>query len=686
MRDDDDDDDRRAKCFCPPPPTNKRRIERSKKTTPIALTEMAKAPRKNTVAVKGTRASKAPGKTILPPSMRAKQKQRFSLVDSSDSSDLSEFESEDEPATTGGQFHAVESDSDDEEQEEHDLLWKTHASQVVNTSSEDDEDDDTSSSDDDDEDYVKLTAERKAKALQRHRSSSPFKEPSPSKPAAHDVDFSFDWNNGSHMLKIENAEEEDVGEELSGVVIPETNEMPIAGEPLGLVDIEDSDSDGDIDRDELLRTLEQESDGVDTGFDTGEDDYNLLQEEAQNIAQDYSNGNFDLSGQTTPRNSVVEDMIRKHKQEALDNAEAIQYVSDDDDDDDDGYGDYDDDYDEEAFTIPYFDDSVFKDKLLYTSEGAMNATQKKQHDVDSEDDSYLWNYFFSGGEGSDDSHDEPMSDDEATDEDTTLPPPSSRKKVGSKAQELLSSSSIIARPPALGTWSTDSKPFGIIDGLSTRSLIPATPKPGAVPHTTAGTGITAAGTNTTPQSNNEEFTLDELLNMSEMEDDENDDHLDHQQWLEVTSSNRKVPLSAFRNKGIVNDDIHLNATRRFSHSASGPKLKSKRLRNEVIMTPVRSKVKAPPSIPEQQKQQQEQQHEQLQNQQLQQPRQQSQNPIRKRRGSKLRRRLSMAEAAGEGLRLTRSGLFSEDTLANVEEFLSGMGNEAELSLLFREIE
>ncbi len=146
--------------------------------------------------------------------------------------------------------------------------------------------------------------------------------------------------------------------------------------------------------------------------------------------------------------------------------------------------------------------------------------------------------------------------------------------------------------------------------------------------------------------------------MSELEDDNDEEQLNHQDWLEVTGSNRKVPLSAFRNKGVVNDNSHLNATRRFSSSnpgSGGKKLNKKlgRKINEITMTPVRTVNKS---------------------------------SKQKRRNSKLRRRQSMAEAAVEGLRVTKSGLFSEDTLTNVEEFLSGLGSEAELSVLFREIQ
>jgi len=702
---------------------------------------MAKSPKKNAPHI-SSKSAKAPGKTILPRN-RFTQQRRFSLIDSDSSSALSECESEDEEPENhnqynpghhsykGNKFHAIESESDDNDEEENghqsndnsnddddddeeedddddnsdsestnEELWKNHSKKVVNTSSTSSEgendsgsESDSSSSDDEDVDFVKLTAERKARHLEQFRSNSPFKSPSPVKnkisQEERDVDFSFDFNNDDHRLKIANEdEEEDVGEELSGVVSPMNKTSQLAsipgGDALAYPTIDDSsESDDDIDKDELLRTLEQDSDGVEGEFGNNEDEYNLLREEADNILHDYD-GNSEMalsSTNATPRNSIVEEMINKHKAE-LNQEEVLQFVSDDEyaDDDDDDY-DEDDEYNED-FIIPFFDDTVFKEQL-YTNGGNTaigNKQNGKEKELDSDDDSYLWDYFFSSGDENDEEQEDNsnhFSDDEATDEDTTLPPPSSRKKVGTKAQELLSSSSVTARPPALGTWSTDSKPFGIIDGLSTRSLLPGQNRSGAGASSSSSNGVGAlSGPSSShlhphrtdspstpissgPNNNNiEELTLDELLNMSELEDDNDEELLNHDDWLEVTGSNRKVPLSAFRNKGIVNDTSHVNATRRFSSSnpsTSRKKLnkKSNRKMNEITMTPVRISNK---------------------------------HGAQKRRGSKLRRRQSMAEAAVEGLRATKSGLFSEDTLTNVEEFLSGLGSEAELSVLFREIQ
>jgi hypothetical protein len=179
-------------------------------------------------------------------------------------------------------------------------------------------------------------------------------------------------------------------------------------------------------------------------------------------------------------------------------------------------------------------------------------------------------------------------------------------------------------------------------------------------------------------SNNiEEFALDELLNMSELED-EGDDDLNHETWLEVTGSNRNVPLSAFRNKGVVDDhDTLMNATRRFSSSQGTSNIsKSSRRRASMTVEPASEKRKI--------------QHSKVKFNEVQSmpiAKSYKKGSKNKRNSVKMKRRQSIAEAAVvEGLRVTKSGLFSEDTLNNVEEFLSGLGNETELSILFREVQ
>ncbi|EWG89625.1 Ifh1p [Saccharomyces cerevisiae P301] len=156
-------------------------------------------------------------------------------------------------------------------------------------------------------------------------------------------------------------------------------------------------------------------------------------------------------------------------------------------------------------------------------------------------------------------------DDESTDEDDNLPPPSSRSKnIGSKAKEIVSSNVVGLRPPKLGTWETDNKPFSIIDGLSTKSLYALIQEHQQLreQHQRAQTpDVKREGSSN--GNNGDELTLNELLNMSELEDD-SPSHTDDMEnnyndainskstnghaadWYEVP----KVPLSAFRNKGI----------------------------------------------------------------------------------------------------------------------------------------
>ncbi|CAD6637369.1 BJ4_G0031300.mRNA.1.CDS.1 [Saccharomyces cerevisiae] len=112
-------------------------------------------------------------------------------------------------------------------------------------------------------------------------------------------------------------------------------------------------------------------------------------------------------------------------------------------------------------------------------------------------------------------------DDESTDEDDNLPPPSSRSKnIGSKAKEIVSSNVVGLRPPKLGTWETDNKPFSIIDGLSTKSLYALIQEHQQLreQHQRAQTpDVKREGS--ANGNNGDELTLNELLNMSELEDD-----------------------------------------------------------------------------------------------------------------------------------------------------------------------
>lgn len=157
-------------------------------------------------------------------------------------------------------------------------------------------------------------------------------------------------------------------------------------------------------------------------------------------------------------------------------------------------------------------------------------------------------------------------DDESTDEDETLPPPNTRRKIGTKAKEVVSANVVGLKPPKLGTWKTDNKPFSIIDGLSTKSLYPAIQQlQQIVDPRGAGAGGTdmedvsspnGGGLGIGPGSGSagekEELTLNELLNMSELEDDDDDEGESTLKGKDISTWYHKpsVPLSAFRNKGV----------------------------------------------------------------------------------------------------------------------------------------
>lgn len=161
-------------------------------------------------------------------------------------------------------------------------------------------------------------------------------------------------------------------------------------------------------------------------------------------------------------------------------------------------------------------------------------------------------------------------DDESTDEDDNLPPPNSRSMIiGSKAKEIVSANIVGLKPPKLGTWETDSRPFTIIDGLSTKSLYPLIQEhqqfieqqqraQSQSPDPRSGNELSS--------TNGDELTLHELLNMSELEDE---DHTTPSFMQAVSNwyEKPKVPLSAFRNKGIneLEDDEYMlpvNSTRK----------------------------------------------------------------------------------------------------------------------------
>lgn len=239
---------------------------------------------------------------------------------------------------------------------------------------------------------------------------------------------------------------------------------------------------------------------------------------------------------------------------------------------------------------------------------------RRRQDSEDEDDLYLWNYFFSSDAASDSEYDEPILEDmrlreddgydssELTDVDLSLP--SGKDGVGLKvAQEVLSLRTADYRPPVLGTWAAiDSKPFGIIDGLLTRTLhLAKNPR-----------------TNGWPAVEELQLDLEELLNVSELDaDDENDVRI----WRDFNENKKHVPLGAFRNKNQRQPVLlaePMFGARSTPYSRRGSQVKAKL----ALRSPAR----------------------------------------------KLRRAL-LASAATDGYRSTKLGLFSENVLADVQEVL-----------------
>lgn len=272
------------------------------------------------------------------------------------------------------------------------------------------------------------------------------------------------------------------------------------------------------------------------------------------------------------------------------------------------------------------------------------------------------------GADDDDDDDDDYDSSESTDVDESLPKSSSNNNlVGSskKATEVLSSKTADYRPPKLGSWVTvDCKPFGVIDGLSTRTLQlnksqePRSAAQSGTSHSTSivnssnGSGLglpttsiasslaanprksIVVGPTNVPSlmisSDDLALGLDELLNVSELD---NDDENDVKIWRDFNNNQnkKKIPLGAFRNKSVLynnhiyQDDQHHHLHRRNSNADK--------------------KFNGSGHIKKQQ-------------------------PIRRQSQSKIeRRRASIVEAVSQGYRPTKSGLFSETALADVEELL-----------------
>ncbi|OBA20282.1 hypothetical protein METBIDRAFT_42973 [Metschnikowia bicuspidata var. bicuspidata NRRL YB-4993] len=541
-------------------------------------------------------------------------------------------------------------------------------------------------------------------------------------------DFSEGDNNFTDLKK---EEEEDLGEEVLDdkshksfdfhfdqplIEVPKINEEEL-----------NSDDEYAFDDNDLLATLQADNDfdefikepqsgfskvrqGSLSSMNDDENEDSFLKEEEKYLVNEFEANGFDEDDIDSERMETARavNSFNEIDSTGAQSSQAVQYASSSDersqyseDDEADEAVEY--DFDEEDgdeyvdfidFDQPLFDDA--NSKLEGVKEISSQNLQKKQSkkkkahfpkrkkgplDSEDEDDSYLWNYFFSSDaeaySGSEiDQYDadeqlvleevfrqnledrkrqleressmepvEPGQDlgeesGESTDVDLSLPSHVDDGGVGSKlAKEVLSSKTADYRPPVLGTWAAlDSKPFGIIDGLSTRTL---NNQSGAkTPRAKNWRGFAF-------KSNSDDLAieLEELLNVSELD---NDDENDVRIWRDFNNNKKHVPLGAFRNKAHIshpmvvaepmtnyNDskNTNYNRKRRHSHSHVKAKLALRSLEHA-----------PPPSSPSLSKD-------------LNLP-------------SKLKlRRASIADAVSEGYRPTKSGLFSENVLADVEEVL-----------------
>lgn len=353
------------------------------------------------------------------------------------------------------------------------------------------------------------------------------------------------------------------------------------------LDVNDDNDDDDFEDASLLELLDQDDNSIDelNGFED-----RIEEEEEEAIVNEMESKNGALSSPGV--------MAWDNKSLLNDN------YGDEDEDDEDGDND-----DEDT----YYSDVFFESKDSVPPNGIVLSSQVPGSNL-SDDDSYLWSYFFtSSGESGDDIdngdekrsvsnnsfysefHDEDdISAGESTDEDLSLPPPSHRK-VGTRATEVLSSSHLPSRPPVLGTWvMTTERPVGIIDGLTTRTLSPPPLEPTTeVPSYKSHSRKRSRSQNGSFNSDGEELSelaLDEFIYTSGLSEDENNDAKSKTDdsllsSTPVWSSRADVPLSAFRNRGMqasYTQPMHHNHRRHYL-SNGRRRTNSK----EVLMTPVR---------------------------------------------------------------------------------------------------
>lgn len=538
----------------------------------------------------------------------------------------------------------------------------------------------SSSSDDEDVDFVKLQAQKKIKSStpignRKKRASGSVPKPKFGRrrseaPLPEDINFKFEFNESNNDNAIEDEsemssnemsnsaldlgetvlvpqlEEEDIGEEIDYPQLQDqpgtefdlefNNQLILA--PNFKPDDINSDDDYEIDDNELLATLQADNDmeefnqtdiarqnSIVSMDEDDEEENDFLKEEEKFLVNEFENNGFDEEETTNGYSGIYS------------SDDALTNFGDDEDD----------------------DDEVLDLTLNSDLASPKSAKPIKKEEDSSDDDSYLWNYFFSSDNDSDSEdhkssaksprkksrkrvspvpettfvameEDVAFDSSESTDVDENIPTTSTNNLGSQKAKEVLSSKTADYRPPVLGTWvAVESKPFGIIDGLSTRTLNGQAPTIKSEKDRKPRKSVVG-----TPHSEDSALGLDELFNMSEMDYDDTDDA---KIWHDFNNNKKRVPLGAFRNKSMLvsNESTDpLAASVQYNHTSKtnneynqrrysfGQKKKPRRKSN---VASVPSKLK--------------------------------------------RRRASRVEAFAEGYRPTKSGLFSEQALLDVEQVL-----------------
>lgn len=341
----------------------------------------------------------------------------------------------------------------------------------------------------------------------------------------------------------------------------------------------------------------------------------FLREEEKYLVNEFENNGFDdddgLLGDYNDDNVSRKNALDSfHEFSKSEHKDVVQYAtssgeSESSTEDEDDYIDLDD------FDIPTFDNkTVVRENTKENQKGSQKASRHgsvskidkelgtELNNSDEEDDFYLWNYFFSsdndnnstGSDGeevyvndfegysfrkqvtgdvgineqliaqpayalddyisSDDSNDS----GDSTDEEVNLPPSSGKRQGFERAKEVLSSKTADYRPPVLGTWvALHCKPFGVIDGLSTRMLHP---HPNMLNNQQkSGNSGVLDKLNSNNNINDPVIGLEEILNVNELD---NEDENDVRIWRDFNDRKATIPLGAFRNRSTVNNTFMHN--------------------------------------------------------------------------------------------------------------------------------